>query len=338
MAVTKVVILNWNGEKHLKRFLPSVVISTPPEVQIVVADNGSTDASLDVLRRKFPTVEVLELGRNWGFAEGYNRALAQLEADYFVLLNSDIETPPGWIEPLVEALEADGELAAVAPKLLAYSDKRMFEYAGACGGFIDRYGYPFCRGRVLSTVERDDGQYDDCREVFWASGACFCCRADVFRRTGGLDGSFFAHMEEIDLCWRMQLAGYKIGVVPKSRVYHLGGGTLSPDSPFKLYLNYRNSLYMLCKNLPSRRLFTTLLSRMTLDGASAMVYLLQGRWKAFRAVMRAHGAFYSHVGRLRAARREVNGLRVAESRNIYGGSVVWDYFVRGWKTFDRFNV
>ena len=338
MAVTKVVILNWNGETHLKRFLPSVVISTPPEVEIVVADNGSTDSSLDVLRRKFPTVRVIELGRNWGFAEGYDRALAQLEADYFVLLNSDIETPPGWVEPLVAALEADSRLAAVAPKLLAYSDKRMFEYAGACGGFIDRYGYPFCRGRVLTTVERDEGQYDDSREVFWASGACFCCRADAFRKVGGLDASFFAHMEEIDLCWRMQLAGYRIGVVPQSRVYHLGGGTLSPDSPFKLYLNYRNSLYMLYKNLPSGRLFTTLFSRMVLDGASAAVYLMQGRWRSFRAVMRAHGAFYTHLRRLRAARREVNGLRVAEPRNVYGGSMVWDYFVRKRRTFDRFAL
>ena len=333
MAVTKVVILNWNGVKHLKRFLPGVVLSTPADVEIVVADNGSTDDSLDLLRRRFPTVRVLELGDNYGFAGGYNRALAQLEADYFVLLNSDVETPRDWLEPLVSVLEMDRTMAAVAPKILSWADKGLFEYAGACGGFIDRYGYPFCRGRIIGSVERDEGQYDQACDVFWASGACFCCRADLFREAGGFDESFFAHMEEIDLCWRLQIAGYKIGVEPSSCVYHVGGGTLAPESPRKLYFNYRNSLYMLFKNLPSGRMFTTLFIRMLLDGASAAVYLLQGKWRAMRAVMKAHGAFYMHLGQLRRSRRKIEALRVSLPETVYGGSVVWDYFIRRRKTF-----
>ena len=207
---TAVVILNWNGLQHLQEFLPSVMRNTPPDVRIVVADNGSTDASLAFVEQYYPDVEIVRLERNYGFAEGYNRALKEVKAEYYVLLNSDVEVTPRWIEPLVAMLDEDKKVAAVAPKLLAYHDRTRFEYAGAAGGFIDFLGYPFCRGRILSTTEQDCGQYDTPREVFWASGAAFCCRAEVFHRLGGFDGDFFAHMEEIDLCWRIQLAGYKV--------------------------------------------------------------------------------------------------------------------------------
>ena len=237
MTKTAIVILNWNGRQHLEQFMPSVVEHTPATTEIVVADNGSTDNSVEFLREHYPTVRVITLPTNYGFAEGYNRALAEVDAEYFVLLNSDVEVTAGWLEPLVATLTNNRNVAAVAPKLRSYGYRDRFEYAGAAGGFIDFLGYPFCRGRILSTVEQDCGQYDTPRDVFWASGAAFCCRADLFRILGGFDGDFFAHMEEIDLCWRMQLAGYRIMVEPRSVVYHLGGGTLPNESPQKLYLN-----------------------------------------------------------------------------------------------------
>ena len=231
MIHTAVVILNWNGRKHLEQFLPSVIQHTPQQVDIVVADNGSTDDSVEFLRREYPNVKLVLLDRNYGFADGYNRALKQVDAECFVLLNSDIEVTEGWLEPLVATLQNNSQVAAVAPKLLSYVERQRFEYAGAAGGFIDYLGYPFCRGRILSTIEQDEGQYDTPCEVFWASGAAFCCKADVFRALGGFDADFFAHMEEIDLCWRMQLQGYKVMVAPRSVVYHLGGGTLPNESP-----------------------------------------------------------------------------------------------------------
>ena len=240
MKSTAVVILNWNGRKHLEQFLPSVVEHTPQQVRIVVADNGSTDDSVEFVAQHYPRIEIVALDKNYGFAEGYNRALEDIDTELFILLNSDVEVTAGWVEPLVAMLSNNSNVAAVAPKLLAYSKRQNFEYAGAAGGYIDLLGYPFCRGRILSTIEQDKGQYDSAREVFWASGAVFCCRADIFRMMGGFCGDFFAHMEEIDLCWRMQLAGYKIMVEPRSCVYHLGGGTMPNESPRKLYLNYCN--------------------------------------------------------------------------------------------------
>lgn len=248
---TAIVILNWNGRHHLERFLGSVTAHTAAPTRIIVADNGSTDSSLEFLAERYPQVERLRLDRNYGYAGGYNRALQLVDADCYVLLNSDVEVSEGWLEPLVAMLERDPEVAAVAPKILSYNARDTFEYAGASGGFIDILGYPFCRGRILSHVERDMGQYDTPREVFWASGAAFCCRADIFRRMGGFDADFFAHMEEIDLCWRMQIAGYKVMVEPRSRVYHLGGGTMPNESPNKLYLNYRNNLAMIFKCAPA---------------------------------------------------------------------------------------
>ena len=302
------MILNWNGAGHLRRFLPSVLASVPEGVGVVVADNGSTDDSLGVLEREFPAVGRIVLDRNYGFAGGYNRALEYLDADYFILLNSDVETPAGWVEPLVETLDRDRTVAAVAPKLLSLVEPARFEYAGASGGFIDYLGYPFCRGRILQCVERDEGQYDDARDVFWASGAAFCCRAEVFRAMGGFDEDFFAHMEEIDLCWRMQLAGYRVRIVPRSRVYHLGGGTLQTDSPAKVFYNHRNNLAMLYKCASPAQRLCVAVARPALDLLAALSYLMQGRRDNFRAVFRAWRDFIRWHGALAA-----NGVRSART-------------------------
>lgn len=332
MSITKVVILNWNGRHHLERFLPSVVAATPAEVEVIVADNGSDDDSVEFLRSRFPAVGTVRLDRNYGFAEGYNRALDRLTADYFILLNSDVETAAGWCEPLIALLDGDATIAAAAPKILSYNDRTKFEYAGAAGGFIDRLGYPFCRGRILSTIETDRGQYDDMRDVFWASGACMIVRADAYRKAGGLDGLFFAHMEEIDLCWRMQLLGYRIAVQPQGVVYHLGGGTLSDTSERKVYFNYRNTLAMLYKNLPVRRGPALVFLRMMLDGCSALVYLFQGKRHFFRAVFRAHADYRKWKPQLRVQRAGILASKAAEPRNIYNGSIILRY-IFGRRTF-----
>ena len=322
MSKTKVVILNWNGRAHLERYLPSVVRHTMPQYGVVVADNGSTDSSLEYVAETFPEVEIVRLDRNYGFAEGYNRALQEIEAEYYVLLNSDVEVTEGWCEKLVEALDTDPQLAAVAPKLLADTDRERFEYAGASGGFIDILGYPFCRGRILSTTELDEGQYDDPREVFWASGAAFACRAEVFKSEGGFDGEFFAHMEEIDLCWRMQSSGYRIGIEPRAKVYHLGGGTLSALSPRKTMLNHRNNLAMLYKNLPLGHLLWVLPARLVLDGVAAASYLVKGQWACVKAVWQAHVGFYRMLPSLNAKRKAERAKRATLPRPIYRGSVI----------------
>ena len=334
MKRTAVVILNWNGTKHLRRFLPSVIENTPAEVRIIVADNGSTDESVELLEREFGSVEIIRLDRNYGFAEGYNRALEQVDADYCVLLNSDVETPEGWLEPLIARLDADERVAAVAPKLLWSEDHTLFEYAGASGGFIDFLGYPFCRGRILSTIEQDNGQYDASREVFWASGAAFCCRADVFRTLGGFDADFFAHMEEIDLCWRMQLQGYKIMVEPRSVVYHLGGGTLPNESPRKLYLNYRNNLAMLFKCAPTLQRIVVAVMRPVADIFSVALYLLKRQPELAKATIKAYRDFIVWHSALSKKRRAVRQSRVAESRLIYKGSMVVRYML-GKRRFDN---
>ena len=324
---TEIVILNWNGAGHLRRFLPSVLASVPEGVGVVVADNGSTDDSLGVLEREFPAVGRIVLDRNYGFAGGYNRALEYLDADYFILLNSDVETPAGWVEPLVETLDRDRTVAAVAPKLLSLVEPARFEYAGASGGFIDYLGYPFCRGRILQCVERDEGQYDDARDVFWASGAAFCCRAEVFRAMGGFDEDFFAHMEEIDLCWRMQLAGWRVRVVPRSRVWHLGGGTLQNDSPRKLYLNYRNNLAMLFKCAsPVQRVAVAVL-RPLADAAAALVYLLKGQCAQAGAVACAYRDFLARHGELARQRRAVQQSKRRRAAHIYHGSIILRYLL-----------
>ena len=334
MPNVEIVILNWNGEEHLRRFLPSVVAAAPEGVGVVVADNGSTDDSVAILAAEFPTVSVLRMDRNYGFAGGYNRALKQVEADYYILLNSDVDTPPGWLEPLLDTLDRNPDVAVVSPKLISSEDRRLFEYAGAAGGYIDYLGYPFCRGRILRTVEEDRGQYDDARDLFWVSGAAFCCRAEVFRTLGGFDDDFFAHMEEIDLCWRMQLAGYRVRVVPESRVYHLGGGTLQTDSPSKVFYNHRNNLAMLYKCSSSGQRLLVAVLRPALDLLAALSYLAQGRADNFRAVFRAWRDFFKWHPSLAKKRRAIQSARKSEARPIYRGSIVARYLLGG-RTFGR---
>ena len=303
---TAVVILNWNTKGYLEQFLPRLVASTEGmDAEVIVADNASTDGSLEMLSKKFPAIRQIPLDQNYGFTGGYNRALAQVEADYYVLINSDIEVPEGWLQPLVAWMDAHPKCGACGPKLLDWYRRDTFEYAGAAGGYLDRYGYPFCRGRALQTVQKDIGQYNDPADVFWISGACLMVRSKLWKRLGGLDDRFFAHMEEIDLCWRIQLAGCRVTSVPASSVYHIGGGTLPNESPFKLKLNYRNNLLLLENNLA--RTFRTqgysvdgalgkarrrILVRMCLDGASALVYLVTKKWPSYKAVVKAHAEYW----------------------------------------------
>ncbi len=330
---TAVVILNWNGRPHLEKFLPSVVEHTPSSVRIIVADNGSTDDSVEWLAATYPQIEIIRLSENYGFAKGYNIALESVDADYFVLLNSDVEVTNGWIEPLVATLANNSDVGAVAPKLLSYVERNKFEYAGASGGYIDLLGYPFCRGRILSTLEDDCGQYDTPKPIFWASGAAFCCRAELFKQLGGFDGDFFAHMEEIDLCWRMQLAGYKIMVEPRSVVYHLGGGTLPNNSPRKLFLNYRNNLMMLFKCAPTWQRCLVAVARPAADFLSAMVYLAKGEKELTRAVWQAYKEFFLRHKELGEKRKVTRASVKAESKAIYRGSIIMRYAL-GHKLFD----
>jgi len=306
---TAVVILNWNTQEYLSRFIPFLLKSMEGmDAALWVADNASTDGSVELLRRDFPQVGMIVLKENYGFTGGYNKALEQIEADYYVLINSDVEVPRDWLKPLVKWMDEHPQCGACGPKLLAYDNRSAFEYAGAAGGLIDRYGFPFCRGRIFKKIENDHGQYDTPADVLWVSGACLMVRASLWKELGGLDERFFAHMEEIDLCWRMQLKGYSVTVVPESYVYHIGGGTLPATSPRKLYYNYRNNLLLLQNNLaatfkaedPSRsnaicyaRAGWRLFLRMMLDGAAAMLYLVTGRWNSFKAVLRAHNSFRS---------------------------------------------
>lgn len=321
---TAVVILNWNGLQHLQHYLPSVVATTP-DADVVVADNGSSDGSVAWLKAEMPSVQLVLLDRNYGFAEGYNRALNQLEGyDTFVLLNSDVEPTEGWLQPLVEQLERNEDVAVVVPKILDDKCRTKFEYAGAAGGFIDVLGYPFCRGRILSTVEEDNGQYDTPCEVMWGSGAAFCCRASVFAELGGFSAEFFAHQEEIDLCWRVWLSGHRVVAEPRSKVYHLGGATLSVDSPFKTMLNHRNNLAMLfrCAS-PAQRVLVAVV-RPLLDLAAALSYLVQGKSKSAKAVWSAWCDFLSWHKRL-AEERKVIRANVKQEAPIYYGSIVLRY-------------
>ena len=326
-----VVILNWNGLQHLQHYLPSVVATTP-EADIVVADNGSTDDSVAWLKAEMPSVQLVLLDRNYGFAGGYNRALKQLEGyDTFVLLNSDIEPTEGWLSPLLEQLERNEDVAVVVPKILDDKCRTKFEYAGASGGFIDLLGYPFCRGRILSTVEEDRGQYDTPCDVMWGSGAAFCCRAELFAELGGFADEFFAHQEEIDLCWRVWLSGRRVVVEPRSKVYHLGGATLSTDSPFKTMLNHRNNLAMLfrCASPWQRALVAVV--RPLLDMAAALGYLVQGKPKSAKAVFQAWRDFLLWHTRLAEERKTIRA-KVRREAPIYYGSIVVRYLF-GKKSF-----
>jgi len=334
-----IVILNWNGEKLFPEFLPSIIQHSKGEnIEIIVADNGSTDQSIEVLRKNFPEVRVLDLQTNYGFALGYNMALKEIDADYFVLVNSDVKVAEGWIEPCIQQMEEDQKIAAVQPKVLSYHQPDSFEYAGAAGGFIDKYGYPFCRGRILDHVEKDEHQYDKPGEIFWATGACMFVRAEVFRESGGFDHDFWAHMEEIDLCWRMKNRGYKITYEPKSVIWHLGGGTLSYGSPRKIFLNFRNNLFMLFKNLPVYKFKRIMFIRMVLDGVAAAKFLAGFEWKAFWAVVKAHASFYQNVSELIKKRRRLKIETVKpEHAEICPKSIMWKFFIQKKYTFSSLD-
>ena len=335
MLKTAVVILNWNGKKYLEKFLPTLVKNTQQEeTEIIIADNNSTDDSIEFLNEKYPDLRQIIFNKNHGFTGGYNKALEQIDADYFVLLNSDIEVSENWLKPLIELLDSDKNIAACQPKIRSYDRKEYFEYAGAAGGFIDKYGYPFCRGRILESIEKDNDQYNDQKDIFWATGACMVIRADLYKKVGGLDDDFFAHMEEIDLCWRLKDLGYRIIYSPESTVYHVGGGTLPNNSPFKLYLNYRNNLFLLYKNLPKGKLFPILFSRMILDGLSALIFLLKFSFKSFNAVFKAHIHFYKNLKKLRAKRKKLLSEKVVNHHSeIYSKSIVWNHFIKKKNTF-----
>jgi len=331
-----IVILNWNGENYLQQFLPILIENTSmPGVEIIVADNASTDSSLSVLKDKFPTVRTIVLDKNYGFAGGYNKALAQVEADYFVLLNSDVEVTPHWLEPLVAYMNEHKEVAACQPKILSYLHRTNFEHAGAAGGYIDRFGFPFCRGRILGIAEEDKGQYNSIIDVFWATGACFFIRSDVYWKVGGLDDEFFAHMEEIDLCWRMKSRGYRIVCIPESSVYHVGGGALNYESPHKTYLNFRNNLLMLYKNLPAKLLEKTMFWRTVFDYVAAVQLFITGKPNNARSVLKARKDYKKLQPDFEEKRKQ--NILYATSDNqkdILQKSIVLEYYLKGKKTFD----
>lgn len=299
-----IVILNYNGKKLLQRFLPTLIAYCPDYAEIIIADNASTDGSTEMLQQEFPDVKVIQNDENYGFAKGYNEALKQVKTEYYCLLNSDIEVTRNWTDPIIEQMDHDLQIAVVQPKLRSFAQRDHFEYAGASGGFIDKYGYPFCRGRLFEVVEKDNGQYDTIIEIFWATGAAFFVRSEIFHQVGGLDEDFFAHMEEIDLCWRIKNTGYKIMVNPASTVYHVGGGTLPKKNPRKTYLNFRNNHYLLIKNLPLRRLYFTSFIRFFLDVFAAFLFLFQGNAKDFIAVFHAMGSSMKNYGKMKAKRGE----------------------------------
>jgi len=336
MINTAIVILNWNGIDFLKIFLGTVIkFSTGFESEVYVADNASTDDSIVWIKENYPEVKIILLDKNHGFAGGYNLALEQVDAKYYVLLNSDIEVTEGWLEPMVNLMDQNPEIASCQPKILSYNNKKQFEYAGAAGGFIDKYGYPFCRGRIFNVVEKDNGQYDNNIDIFWSSGACMIVRSDAWKKCGGFDESFFAHMEEIDLCWRFNKAGYRVSFIPGSVVYHVGGGSLPYNSPFKTYLNFRNSLFLLYKNLPDKRFHVKLFTRKILDGFAAIMFLLKGQTGSFRSVLKAHLDYYRNIGQLKIKRKMVKNL---ESKDfvpvILNKSVVFEFYIKGNKTFN----
>lgn len=330
-----IVILNWNGRAMLAQYLPTVIEYSRDQATVIVADNASTDDSVSMLRKHFPQLPLVLLDKNYGFADGYNRALKQIDAEYYLLLNSDVEVTHHWLDPLLEFMDTHPEAAACQPKLLSMTDRDSFEYAGASGGYIDRLGYPFCRGRVFDTVERDEGQYDYRCEVFWATGACLLIRSKDYWEAGGLDARFFAHNEEIDLCWRLHLLGRKVFCVPESEVYHVGGGTLPKKNPMKTFLNFRNNLTMLYKNLPEEELRTVMRWRWLLDYLAAFETLIINRnWADCRAIFRARCAFKRWKHDFDDDRRRIQQSRKqgeADGRKPY--SILWQYYARGRKHF-----
>ena len=330
-----IVILNYNGAGMLRQFLPSV-ISSSPEAEIYVADNGSTDDSAQVMRTEFPGTKYLQLDKNYGFADGYNKALEMVEAEYYLLLNSDVEVTSGWLAPMLAYMDKNPDVAACQPKLLSYKEKEHFEYAGAAGGFMDKYGYPFCRGRIFDTVEKDNGQHDTIAELFWATGAALMIRSQEYRAAGGLDGTFFAHMEEIDLCWRLRARGRRIVCIPQSTAYHVGGATLNKSNPRKTFLNFRNNLIMLYKNMPENRLRSTMFVRGILDYIAAAKFLLGGSTGDFKAVLKARREYRKTKKNYAEARAENMAKTVCEDiKEHVPYSILWAYHVKGKRRFSE---
>jgi GT2 family glycosyltransferase len=339
MSRTAIVILNWNGIGYLKKFLGIVLKnSSSPGTIIYVADNCSTDGSADWTENNFPAVKVIRLDTNYGYAGGYNKALQQIDAEYFILLNSDIEVTPGWTEPLISFMNANPETASCQPKILSWHEKDSFEYAGAAGGYIDKYGYPFCRGRIFNKLEKDYGQYDSVKDIFWSSGACMIVRAEAWKRCHGFDADFFAHMEEIDLCWRFHKAGYKVAFIHESSVYHVGGGALAYDSPLKTYLNFRNNLFLLYKNLPKETLHKTLFIRRLLDGFAAGMFLFTGRFSKVRAIWKAHMDYYKSISVLKLKRESIKDPDSKHSKTVLNKSIVFEFYIKRNKTFDKLKM
>ena len=330
---TAIVILNWNGVKHLKTFLPSVVAHSQ-QAEIIIADNASTDNSNEWLKEHYPNIRIITLHQNYGYAGGYNEALKLVNAEYLVLLNSDVEVTENWLDPIIDCLINNPSIAACQPKIKSYTDKNYFEYAGAAGGYIDYFGIPFCKGRVLDTAEIDSNQYNATSPIFWASGACLVIRNNIFQKTQGFDVDFFAHMEEIDLCWKIHRLGYSIQYIPKSTVYHLGGATLHKSNPKKTYLNVRNSLWMLQKHLPATKLVPIILSRMLLDGIAALNFLRMGQWQHLVAVFNAHMSFY-FSSKNKGKRKALSSLPYYYNNTplILKKSIIRLYYFRGKKTY-----
>lgn len=337
MKKVSIIILNWNGQKLLEQFLPSVVkYSATDNTEIIVADNCSTDNSINFISQNYPQVRVIPLPKNYGYAEGYNKAISEVEAQYLILLNSDVEVTSGWLEPLIKQLDNNDEIAALQPKILSYRNKEYFEYAGACGGFIDKYGYPFCRGRIFHVIEKDLNQYDSPTDIFWASGACLVIRKKDFEETGGFDSSFFAHMEEIDLCWRLNAQGKKIICEPQSTVYHLGAATLSTENPHKTFLNFRNNLLMLYKNLPEKDLKRTLRTRRFFDYIAAFQMILTGKIKNAKAIFAAYKETKSIIHNYAEIRKEnIEKTKVEKVKTVYPKSILWFFYAKRQKTYNK---
>ena len=327
MEKIAVVILNWNGVKLLEQFLPSV-IQFSPEATIYVADNASTDKSIAFVKNNYPAVQIVQNKTNQGFAGGYNEALEYVDADIYALVNSDIEVTENWLKPIIETFDSEPNTVIIQPKILDFKRKEYFEYAGAAGGFIDKYGYPFCRGRIFDTLEKDNGQYNDVTEIFWASGACFFIRSAVYKELKGFDEDFFAHQEEIDLCWRALNKGYKIKYNSQSVVYHVGGATLKQTNPKKTYLNFRNSLLMLTKNLPQNKLYQVLFVRMILDGIAGVKFVFSGQFAYCMAIIRAHFSFYRLFSK-NFKKREKNQIQ----KYFKTESIVYGYYVKNGTVF-----
>ncbi|KKB59313.1 glycosyltransferase family 2 protein [Parabacteroides gordonii] len=334
-----VVILNWNGAKLMEEFLPSVMDYSPAELaEVIVADNGSTDASVDMLKEKFPAVRIIQLDKNYGFAEGYNQALKQINNEYTVLLNSDVEVTPGWLDAPLAAMEADSTIVAAQPKIRAQRNKDYFEYAGAAGGYMDIYGYPYCRGRLLHVVEKDEGQYDTPADILWATGACLFIRTTIYKEVGGLDAGFFAHQEEIDMCWRLRSRGYRLVCTPQSVVYHVGGATLQVESPRKTFLNFRNNLLMLYKNLPEKDLKHVMRARFWLDYIAATKFLLCGHVQNAKAVYEARKAFFDMKPEYAEKRREnLAKTTLGTIPELINDSLIIGFYLKGKKKFADIN-